>query len=168
MPLRRPSLLRSRRRRWHSDHGQNGERLSTCRTLAAPSRKLRRRWPRKLSATASCRLACSPPLPSSRLRPECSPSSPYLCGPAPRVGLAKAARLPQRRGIIGSLRCSSTRSGSRRLSSKQIALDDVRGAVFQIPKLSNKLSTPGWPKAAHPQLARQVHQRHVLTLWDTR
>jgi len=67
-------------------------------------------------------------------------------------------------GIVGSLRCSSTRSGSRRLSSNQGALDDVGGAVFQIGKLSNKLSTHNWAHSANHHLARQVHQRHVLTL----
>jgi len=36
-----------------------------------------------------------------------------------------------------------------------------------IAKLSHKLSTAHWPQAAADALTRQVHQRHVLTLWDT-
>jgi hypothetical protein len=41
------------------------------------------------------------------------------------------------------------------------------GGCFLIRKLSNKLSTHDWAHSANRQLARQVHQRHVLTLWDT-
>jgi hypothetical protein len=41
------------------------------------------------------------------------------------------------------------------------------GDCFQIRKLSNKLSTHDWAHSANRQLARQVHRRHVLTLWDT-
>ena len=38
------------------------------------------------------------------------------------------------------------------------------GAVFQIRKLSNKLSTHDRAHSANHQLSRQVHQGHVLTL----
>jgi hypothetical protein len=78
-----------------------------------------------------------------------------------------AVRPGGNQGILGSLRCSSTRAASRRLSSNQGALDDLRGAVSQIRKLSNKLSTNNWAHSANHHLARQVHHRHVLTLWGT-
>ena len=38
------------------------------------------------------------------------------------------------------------------------------GDCFQIRKLSNKLSTHDWAPSANNGLARQVHDRHVLTL----
>jgi hypothetical protein len=38
------------------------------------------------------------------------------------------------------------------------------GGCFPIRKLSNKLSTHNWAHSANHRLARQVHQRHVLTL----
>jgi hypothetical protein len=41
------------------------------------------------------------------------------------------------------------------------------GGCFLIRKLSIRLSTHDWAHSANHQLARQVHQRHVLTLWDT-
>jgi hypothetical protein len=45
--------------------------------------------------------------------------------------------------------------------------DVGRGLFPPICKLSNKLTTGDRADAAHQQLTRQVHQRHVLTLWDT-
>jgi len=45
--------------------------------------------------------------------------------------------------------------------------DDSSGACFPICKLSTKLSTRDWADVARHQLTGQVHQRHVLTLWDT-
>jgi hypothetical protein len=52
-------------------------------------------------------------------------------------------------------------------SSHQGLVNRSSGACFPICKLSNKLSTDGRADAASHQLARQVHQGHILTLWDT-
>jgi hypothetical protein len=68
---------------------------------------------------------------------------------------------------MGSLRPGSSPSKGRWLSAKRALVDRSSGACFSNRKLSNKLSKHDWAHSANHQLARQVHQRHFLTLWDT-
>jgi hypothetical protein len=65
--------------------------------------------------------------------------------------------------------CKAVRVGKKTPAKFKLGHgDDSSEACFPIRKLSNKLSTGDGADAAHRQLTRQVHQGHILTLWDTR
>jgi len=69
--------------------------------------------------------------------------------------------------IIGlsAKRFASLREHQLRSNHAPVTTD--RGLASPICKLSHKLSRGDEADAAYQQLTRQVHQRHVLTLWDT-
>ena len=124
------------------------------------------------------------PLRTTRAaRPECRPGRPHaglrvrhqlqLWRPV-RVGAQEDHRTglfgdanEKGQGIIGLSAKGLESVRKHPLSSNQAPVTTVRGACFQICKLSNKLSTDDGADAAYHQLTRQAHRRHVLTLWDT-
>jgi hypothetical protein len=81
-----------------------------------------------------------------------------------RTSAALTQASPSKHGILGPLRFDSSQF-SETVAEFKPAPDPRRSrACFSNRKLSNKLSTDDWAHAANHQLARQVHQRHVLTL----
>lgn len=64
--------------------------------------------------------------------------------------------------------CKSVRAGKQGPAEfRPGPADDSSWASVRIGKLSNRLSAVDWADVAYDRLTSRVHQRHVLTLWDT-
>jgi|SRR5580693_4848972 hypothetical protein len=81
--------------------------------------------------------------------------------------LRKLNDMAYEHGIVCLVRSSSSASGNSAPEFKRSRGYRHFGIYFATGKLSNKLSTPNWVDSANHHLARQVHHRHVLTLWGT-